>query len=54
MGPTPFYRARAEKPPFAKKQTNICRRSGDIKNNNDYKELREEREDLIYYHYHYH
>jgi len=26
MGPTPFYGARAENPPFAKKQTNICRR----------------------------
>ena len=24
MGPTPFYGARAENPPFAKKQTNIC------------------------------
>ena len=36
MGPTPFYGARAEKPPqkadFAMKQTNICRLSGDIKN----------------------
>jgi len=31
MGPTPFYGARAEKPPFCqKKQTNICRLSGDI------------------------
>jgi len=35
MGPTPFYGARAEKPPpkkadFAMKQTNICRLSGDI------------------------
>jgi len=31
MGPTPFYGARAEKTPFAIKQTNICRLSGDIK-----------------------
>jgi len=31
MGPTPFYGARAEKKtPFAIKQTNICRLSGDI------------------------
>jgi len=30
MGPTPFYGARAEKTPFAIKQTNICRLSGDI------------------------
>jgi len=34
MGPTPFYGARAEKPPqkadFVMKQTNICRRCGDI------------------------
>jgi len=34
MGRTPFYGARAEKPPkkadFAMKQTNICRLSGDI------------------------
>ena len=34
MGPTPFYGARAVKPPqkadFAMKQTNICRLSGDI------------------------
>jgi len=30
MGPTPFYGARAEKNPFAIKQTNICRLSGDI------------------------
>jgi len=34
MGPTPFYGARAEKPPkkadFAMKQTNICHLSGDI------------------------
>jgi len=34
MGPTPFYGARAQKPPkkadFAMKQTNICRLSGDI------------------------
>ena len=35
MGPTHFYGARAEPPPlqkadFAMKQTNICRRSGDI------------------------
>jgi len=34
MGPTPFYRARAEKKPqkadFAMKQTNICCLSGDI------------------------
>ena len=28
MGPTPFYGARAEKTPFAKKQ--LCRLSGDI------------------------
>ena len=38
MGPTPVYGARAEKPlqnaDFAMKQTNICRLSGDIKNNN--------------------
>ena len=37
MGPTPFYAARAEKKPqkadFAMKQTNICRLSGNIKNN---------------------
>jgi len=32
MGPTPFYGARAEKNPFAVKQTNICRLSGDINN----------------------
>ena len=35
MGPTHVYGARAEKPlqnaDFAKKQTNICRLSGDIK-----------------------
>jgi len=31
MGPTPLYGARAEKTPFAIKQTNICRLSGDIK-----------------------
>jgi len=31
MGPTPFYGARAEKTPFAIKQTNICRLSGYIK-----------------------
>jgi len=35
MGPTPVYGARAEKPlqnaDFAMKQTNICRLSGDIK-----------------------
>jgi len=30
MGPTSFYGARAEKTPFAIKQTNICRLSGDI------------------------
>jgi len=34
MDPTPFYGARAEKPPkkadFAMKQTNICRLSGNI------------------------
>ena len=34
MGPTPFYGARAEKPPqkanFAMKQTNICHLSSDI------------------------
>ena len=34
MGPTPFYGARAEKNPFAIKQTNICRLSGDIINTN--------------------
>ena len=36
VGPTPFYGARAGKPPkkadFAMKQTNVCHRSGDIKN----------------------
>jgi len=38
MGPTPVYGARAEKPlqnaDFAMKQTDICRLSGDINNNN--------------------
>jgi len=33
MGPTPFYGAIGPKnPPFAIKQTNICRLSGDINN----------------------
>jgi len=45
MGPTPFYGARAEKPPktdFAMKQTNICRLSGDIKT-----EAKTEREETV-------
>ena len=39
MGATPVYGARAEKPlqnaDFAMKQTNICRLSGDINDDND-------------------
>jgi len=44
MGPTPFYRARAEKPrkkaDFAMKQTNMCRLSGDIITDDDRQVIR--------------
>ena len=30
MGPTPFYGARAGKPPFCQKANELCRLSGDI------------------------
>jgi len=49
MGPTPSYGARAEKPHFAKKQTNICRLSGDIKT--VYKSWLQQWRWLYYVHY---